>query len=410
MVKGINFTSISKETSSKLNDLGVILLIFSFAMPIRLMAMFILAFAVVNALKTFLGRTHLREIPISRVQQSVGLAFALYFAVYVLSLLWSYDFDYGVSRLETRSNFITLPLIFILFRVRIESLTLILRSMVWSATLAMVACFVVAFAYAYSYDDLQTPFKYYNFGFWLGFHPGYLSLLLVLSLLSILELAKLKHGFNWLLALIALFQTFSIVFIGARVAIVLLFIIMILAAYDFLGGKKTAVALRWVFTTGIVAVIIAVVALLASSNASKRLLDSKESLKARLSIYAVALDLIQERPLLGYGMGGDREVLAVEYERRGMHDEAEGRYNAHNQFLQTLLEVGVLGLAALGILLFTVIKHSRNRKMIWRIYLIFGSFFLIESGLQRLQGIIPFVALSLILCFMTESPPTQKEN
>jgi|GEM_PF-4213066 Lipid A core - O-antigen ligase and related enzymes len=409
MAKEISLTSISKEATLKLEDLSIVLLIASFAMPIRQMSMSILAFVVVNAFKAVLGRAHLRGVSLSRGQQAVGFAFALYFAIYALSLLWSYDFEYGVSRLETRSNFLTLPLVFILFKVRVRNLKLVLTSLVWTTTITMVACFVVAFAYAYSYNDLQTPFRYYNFGFWLGFHPGYLSLLLVLSLLSILELAKQKSGFSWLLMLIALFQSFSIVFIGARIALALLVLIMIMATYDFLAVEKIRFLRRRVILASGVAAVVAFVGLLSSANTRERLIDSNESLKARLRIYVVSLDLIKERPLLGYGMGGDREVLAAEYERRGMYDEAEGRYNAHNQFLQTLLEVGVIGLATLAILLFTVIKQSRNKRLIWRIYVIFCLFFLIESGLQRLQGIIPFVVLSLVFCFIAQNATNRKE-
>ena len=80
--------------------------------------------------------------------------------------------------------------------------------------------------------------------------------------------------------------------------------------------------------------------LIYSLNATKK---TNSSSGARQAIWGVALNLIKDKPILGYGTGDGKQVLLDAYKERGLNTLYEKKYNTHNQFLQTGLSLGVIG-------------------------------------------------------------------
>ena len=62
--------------------------------------------------------------------------------------------------------------------------------------------------------------------------------------------------------------------------------------------------------------------------------------------------LIAEKPLFGYGTSDEKEVLLEAYEQEGFYHFAKKKLNAHNQYLQTGIAVGVVGMLVLMLMLF----------------------------------------------------------
>jgi O-antigen ligase len=115
---------------------------------------------------------------------------------------------------------------------------------------------------------------------------------------------------------------------------------------------------------------------------------------SRWSRWQVAVDLIKQKPFLGYGGGAENEVLLKEFKDREMQSSIDNGYNAHNQFLGFFLRFGVLSV----ILLF--IYFIRNAITAFRYQnLLFLSFltilfwcFMVENIMDRNMG-INYVAL-----------------
>jgi O-antigen ligase len=396
--------SISEQTSNKIEQASLFLLACSTVLPIRLMAGCLYLFVALNAFRAFSGWSYLRKIQFSTEQKNVILIFCLYFSLYLISIFWTTDLSLGFARIETKSTFILLPLSFFFFKIRIVNLTRLLWVFIYAVTGILLVCYIVAITYGFIHDDFITPFRYYNFAFWEGLHPGYLSLLILLSLTCILHIISHERKHWILLSVIIFFKVFSIVFIGARFAIALLIAIAAFALFDLV---KKGLKIKWkkVLLISSICILPLALGIVTSKNTSARVLETKKSLEIRFEIYKTAFFLVKEKPLLGYGIGGDLKVLVDEYTKRGLKDAAEQQYNVHNQFMQTLIEVGIAGLILFAVLLLLIYRSSHVKVLTARILIIFMAFFLVESALQRIQGIVPFVTLSLVFCFMV-SPTT----
>jgi O-antigen ligase len=86
-----------------------------------------------------------------------------------------------------------------------------------------------------------------------------------------------------------------------------------------------------------------IVSLLENSN------EAKGTAVQRLVYYRGAIDLWAERPLFGWGLGG----WSMAYRHSDI------REYPHNLFLETMVEQGVIGLAALMLFFYSILRHLR---------------------------------------------------
>jgi len=110
--------------------------------------------------------------------------------------------------------------------------------------------------------------------------------------------------------------------------------------------------------------------------------------RSRLLTWNASIQLIQEAPFFGYGIGDANTVLINRYKKLNYYDNYYNKYNAHNQFLQTYLQTGIIGfviLVAIFGLLAIRMKRSRNEFSVFLVLFI-AVFF--ESMLVRFNGIV----------------------
>ncbi len=79
----------------------------------------------------------------------------------------------------------------------------------------------------------------------------------------------------------------------------------------------------------------------------------------RTRIWSANLDMIRDRPLLGWGYGNYRSFRDPYYAR---YPEADTSAHAHNDFLQVLVDAGVVGLAGFVFLFWVIAREG------WRLY------------------------------------------
>ena len=120
--------------------------------------------------------------------------------------------------------------------------------------------------------------------------------------------------------------------------------------------------------------------------------------QSRILIWDASFQLIKEAPLLGYGIGDAEDALIEKYKELNYIQNYINQYNAHNQFLQTFLQIGVVGfgvLSSIFIILAINMRRSRNEFSVFLILLI-SLFF--ESMLVRFNGIVFFsIIIPLLL-------------
>ena len=109
--------------------------------------------------------------------------------------------------------------------------------------------------------------------------------------------------------------------------------------------------------------------------------------------WSAALRLIKENFWTGLGNGDTKEALTEKYNELGYNKAAELRLNAHNQYLETFLALGISGFLVLSVLLFAPLFFSHgNLDFLLRFFIfIFAVNFLFESMFNTQAGMIFFM-------------------
>jgi O-antigen ligase len=86
--------------------------------------------------------------------------------------------------------------------------------------------------------------------------------------------------------------------------------------------------------------------------------DSTVAVDVRSEMYRKTVELIVEKPLLGWGAGGQEDKL-LEMSMQGATENERFIFaNPHNEYLSWMVQAGVLGFCALIFWLFTVWRHA----------------------------------------------------
>jgi O-antigen ligase len=127
---------------------------------------------------------------------------------------------------------------------------------------------------------------------------------------------------------------------------------------------------------------------------------SVESTAVRWLIWKESLSLIGDHFLFGTGVGDANDMLYQSYAREGLSGAYNHRLNAHNQYFQTFVGMGVFGFLLLLGLTFgqLIIAFLRRHFLLFFFSLVVMLNFLVESMLQRSAGVLFF---AFFYCFFS---------
>jgi O-antigen ligase len=116
---------------------------------------------------------------------------------------------------------------------------------------------------------------------------------------------------------------------------------------------------------------------------------SVESTQLRYFAWKASSELVRESVWLGYGTGDVEDVLIQKYKEKNYIGLLKKNLNAHNQYLQTGLSVGIPGVLVLVIyFVVSFVWAFRHRNTAFFIYLIITFMaFLFESYLETRAGV-----------------------
>ena len=128
--------------------------------------------------------------------------------------------------------------------------------------------------------------------------------------------------------------------------------------------------------------------------------NTETSSGIRLIVWENAIKKAFNKNYFGYGVGDVQTILDNSYINNGYKKIADEHYNTHNQYLQTALTIGIVGLSIFVFcLLFLMFKFISEKEYLSSLILLFFLLtFLFESYLERQNGIIFF---SLIISLLT---------
>jgi O-antigen ligase len=138
---------------------------------------------------------------------------------------------------------------------------------------------------------------------------------------------------------------------------------------------------------------------------------TSESTTVRVLIWKESLKLINDNFIMGTGVGDANDELYLAYYAGGLEGAYNLKLNAHNQFLQTFIGMGIAGFLLLSLITFgeAVRAVIRRNFLLFFFSLLVTLNFLVESMLQRAAGVLFFVFFYCLLHLVREKELTEDD-
>lgn len=353
------------------------------------------------------------------------IMFVVYYLWQAIGLIYTTDIKMGLLNLFGRLALILFPLVLIFPGETIKNKAKILiRIFALSTFLFILFCFVYALYRSVSLQNglwtfnphpAEYPWLSYFYGsdLTISQHPSYIAMYVLLSVFICFESwfdrsTKFQYRILWLI--LGFLLLISMYFLSSRAGILIsLILIPFYIIYKFNRLRKG----KFIWIVVILIVILLIPLVLKNKRVDylygevfNKQVDYQRKKDPRFLIWGSALNIVRQNLLLGVGIGDVRTELAKEYERIGEVEMAKERLNAHNQFLEVLLENGIIGLVlfiSMFICMFYIAFSDKNLLYGMFILMLF-MFFLFETILYRLAGVSFFSLFSCLLLYIPKNP------
>ncbi|HQQ97468.1 MAG TPA: O-antigen ligase family protein [Cyclobacteriaceae bacterium] len=348
--------------------------------------------------------------------------FLLFFGLHVAGLIYTDDQQRGLMEVEKKLSFFVLPLIAASGQpIDAQWISRIRNGFIGSCLLVVVislAWFVFTMSLgpgqpALNFDpatqatykalnpDSSASWEYLSYiqvGDWIDIHPAYFSMYLIFCIVMLLEEVWIKHK-PWAMrtTIILLFICF-IGLLSSRMAILALPIVI-----TYLLTQLSAPVRHKLSVTGMVMVLLLIILWI---NPVSRFRVFQEpiqtsvhmngaeygwnSIRYRIIEWQAGWESISQSWLIGAGTGDGQQQLSSFYASHAFPVVALG-YNAHNQYLQTSIELGMAGLMTLLVCMWPGTRPLAKKDLV---HVAFVMLILLmcctESMFARQKGIVFF--------------------
>jgi len=90
--------------------------------------------------------------------------------------------------------------------------------------------------------------------------------------------------------------------------------------------------------------------------------SSAQSTSERIIVWKVAVNIILKQPILGVGTGDVKDELLREYYAKKVYPAFNQKLNAHNQYLQTMVTLGITGFIVLAVIILSSLVISVKKQ------------------------------------------------
>jgi O-antigen ligase len=352
------------------------------------------------------------------------ILFFTFFLMHVVALIWSDYRSDGLHSIEVKLVFLILPILFSSENyLNTERRNVLEWAFIISCLSAFLYCIIVAYSrnpntsasFLFERMTISDPLM----------HPGYLSNYIVFAFVFVC--LKLTRSVKKALRLNLILITIGIIFLFA------LFVFISKTALLFLGFF--IVYLLWklssYFQNPIVRILVVFCLLLSVGlltftipsvkyrfNETRINIPEKKpsevmfysSTEARIAAWNLEWDLIQQKPIVGYGTGSANPLLLSSFKQKGYTDLVKNNMHTHNQILHTWLDLGLIGIVLLFVLLFYVaflfVFKQKNEIGFWMVVLTLVNIST-DDMLEIQAGVVFFIFF--ITLFLYKNKATAKK-
>lgn len=198
-----------------------------------------------------------------------------------------------------------------------------------------------------------TSFKHFTFD---NLHHNYLALYLITAI-ALLYSELIRHWksprwrkIRWAIAADMALLAISLIVCNSRSGLVVFALLVAICVIQLAFIRK-----QWLITgiiIGAVAVLVGTT-YLASPKSFKRISDTAHNITkgdegdVRQTLWASSIKAMKGHLLFGYGCEGYWDALAANYQSQDCDSGFKNEFNSHNQYLETALATGLVGLAVM---------------------------------------------------------------
>jgi O-antigen ligase len=327
-----------------------------------------------------------------------------FFLLHLVGMMWTDNCDFGWFDIGIKVNLLLLPLSIWLHSDLVKNRSGLIFRWLTYAMLLGVAYRLILSTIDYNDTGDSSVFFYEKLGH--GIHPSYLAfeadVLLVLLIFSGLFSSARKWAILFTLSVFVLF-------LNSKAGILLWFLAVPGSiVWNSFSGQRTKGVFLAIGVTFAFMMMYFVVSKVADDRVGRMLQTMRsdsvqtshpESSGQRLLVWSAAWDLVKSDPWTGTGTGDVKDVLVDAYISRGMSSAAESRLNAHNQFLQSWLALGIAGIGSLlASFVLPLVGGIRKRDGCLVIFLLLAALnFSVESMLETQAGTVFFSFIYSVL-------------
>jgi len=390
------------ETDKALQKATVVLVVLvAFFLPFKFLvnvfiALVFAAWLLSNPFKKLFTKTE---------NSKIFLVIFIFYLLHALALLYTQNIGEGLFSLEIKASMLIFPLLFYTEQFSQKQIQFFLKSFIAGTIFCCVLCLVRA---AFLYTTKGEASFYYESLAWFQ-HPSYLAMYVTFCCVVLL----LKPIFNKPLSYIGIaFFTMFVLLLSSKTGIVIHFSLLIFCIASLFLKRKNYLKVISVAFLGLLVFCSClffipeiqlrfkgVIMVLQAKGIEK---SSTESTAVRQLIWTEALQISKEHLLMGVSPGDANDALYNSYKQHGITGAYEKKLNAHSQYFQTLVGLGLVGLISL-LALFIVPLFENRKKLVLFFVLITSLNFLTESMLQTMAGCIFLGYFYSIICFKYDS-------
>lgn len=359
-----------------------------------------------------------------REKERKGLLYAmiLFFLLHLLGLTMTWDIGSGLYELQQKSALLLFPLLFLFMpRPSGQELAGVLHAFLTGTVVATLFGMISAFSVYWSSGNMDGTYLLYGAEFSIFMHRGYFAIYLLFGAFIAWEKmyrGSSNNGTRAVFAFIFILLVFGVLFTASRAAILILFI---------MAGMKSFREVRRPFHKKVGVAFLAFITLMGllflfprnfqrfqdlfpesnevvseekegqgaakdkERNKNERERSGGGNKNERILVWMTAKDLFLENFWSGVGTGNSDPALQKRYEAEGAQGPLRKELNAHSQYFQTGIALGIWGLAVLVALLYLAIKAGWERSgALLHMGIAVGIACLFESFLERQAGILFF--------------------
>ena len=340
-----------------------------------------------------------------------------YFILCVVSLAYTTDASSGLISLLGQSVFLVLPILFATLNFKKSNINKALNYfIIWICLLAFYSEIATIWKLFVNDQSLflwfRKDFSYINLGSLIGVHPPYMSLFTSYCILLLIDKIGADKKRNLAYVITILFLLFYTIHLSSRLPIVALLLVSTLFIFKKLTAHNS---LRKAFFKLFILIGIVFTLLLSVRSTRYRfaeLFGMKYSsglyIKSgpdKLDQWAAAIDA-NANILFGNGLGDVKASIVESNKRHGLMKNAKRKYNAHNQYIQTYVGLGLIGLVLVIAMFFYSWDSKKPLLKLNNYFLLYLLIvFISESYFQRHQGLV-FIAF--IFCVIHQEKAAKK--